>query len=71
MAQVQSELPVHDIPALSGNNAPVHDELVIDRLEVEGQVEHLQRQQDRGGCPRISPSPSGRPNRTISCTAAG
>jgi carotenoid cleavage dioxygenase len=32
------DLPVHDIPALSGNNAPVHDELVIDRLEVQGEL---------------------------------
>ena len=30
------DLPVHDIPALAGNNAPVTDELHIDRLEVEG-----------------------------------
>lgn len=32
------DLPVHDIPALSGNNAPVHDELAIDRLEVQGEL---------------------------------
>ena len=32
------DLPVHDIPALAGNNAPVHDELAIDRLEVEGEL---------------------------------
>jgi len=32
------DLPVHDIPALAGNNAPVSDELDIDRLEVEGEL---------------------------------
>ncbi len=32
------DLPVHDIPALSGNNAPVHDELVLDNLAVEGEL---------------------------------
>ncbi len=30
------DLPVHDIPALAGNNAPVADELDIEHLEVEG-----------------------------------
>ncbi|MFN0182768.1 MAG: carotenoid oxygenase family protein [Aquabacterium sp.] len=33
------DLPVHEIPALSGNNAPVADELDIERLEViEGTI---------------------------------
>ena len=32
------DLPLHDIPALSGNNAPVADELDIARLEVEGDL---------------------------------
>jgi carotenoid cleavage dioxygenase len=32
------ELPVHDIPALSGNNAPVREENVFDNLTVIGQV---------------------------------
>ena len=32
------ELPVHDIPALSGNSAPVHQEDVFDNLTVIGQV---------------------------------
>ena len=31
-------LPLHDIPALSGNNAPVHDELVLDNLPVIGEL---------------------------------
>lgn len=30
------DLPVHDIAALAGNNAPVADELDVERLEVEG-----------------------------------
>jgi carotenoid cleavage dioxygenase len=33
-----NELPLHEIPALSGNNAPVPDELSIERLEVEGEL---------------------------------
>ena len=33
-----ADLPVHDIPALSGNNAPVHDELVLDNLPVIGEL---------------------------------
>lgn len=32
------ELPAHDIPALAGNNAPIADELDIDRLEIEGEL---------------------------------
>jgi carotenoid cleavage dioxygenase-like enzyme len=32
------DLPVHDIPALSGNNAPVREENVFDNLTVIGQV---------------------------------
>ena len=32
------DLPLHDIPALSGNNAPVHDELVLDHLPVIGEL---------------------------------
>ena len=34
----RDDLPVHDIPALSGNNAPVREELTIERLEVEGEL---------------------------------
>ncbi len=34
----RDELPVHDIPALSGNNAPVHQEDSFNALEVIGQV---------------------------------
>ena len=33
-----ADLPVHDIPALSGNNAPVHDELGLDNLPVIGEL---------------------------------
>jgi carotenoid cleavage dioxygenase len=33
-----NDLPVHDIPALSGNNAPVDDELDVERLEVIGEL---------------------------------
>lgn len=33
-----NDLPVHEIAALSGNNAPVHQEDVFDDLEVIGQV---------------------------------
>ena len=33
-----ADLPLHDIPALSGNNAPVHDELVLDNLPVIGEL---------------------------------
>ena len=33
-----NDLPVHDIPALSGNNAPVHQEDVFDDLSVIGTV---------------------------------
>ena len=33
-----ADLPVHDIPALNGNNAPVHQEDYWDDLEVIGQV---------------------------------
>ena len=33
-----ADLPVHDIPALNGNNAPVHQEDCWDDLEVIGQV---------------------------------
>jgi len=32
----RDDLPVHDIPALSGNNAPIHDELAFEDLPVEG-----------------------------------
>ncbi len=32
------DLPIHDIPALAGNNAPVHDELVLDNLAVIGEL---------------------------------
>lgn len=32
------ELPLHEIPALSGNNAPIHDEEVFDDLPVIGDV---------------------------------
>ncbi|MCZ8341224.1 MAG: carotenoid oxygenase family protein [Burkholderiaceae bacterium] len=32
------DLPVHEIPALDGNNAPVHDEGVFEDLEVIGEV---------------------------------
>ncbi|KNZ31832.1 MAG: apocarotenoid-15,15'-oxygenase [Methylibium sp. NZG] len=32
------DLPMHDIPALAGNNAPVHDELVLDNLPVIGEL---------------------------------
>ena len=32
----RDDLPVHEIPALSGNNAPIHDELVVEDLPVEG-----------------------------------
>ncbi|TFY97966.1 carotenoid oxygenase family protein [Ramlibacter rhizophilus] len=32
------ELPVHDIPALSGNNAPVHEEDVFEDLAVIGEM---------------------------------
>ncbi len=32
------DLPVHDIPALSGNSAPIHDEVDGDTLEVIGEV---------------------------------
>jgi carotenoid cleavage dioxygenase len=34
----RDDLPLHEIPALSGNNAPIADELEIDRLEVEGEL---------------------------------
>ena len=34
----RDELPRHEIPALAGNNAPIADELDIDRLEVEGEL---------------------------------
>ncbi len=34
----RDKLPVHEIAGLSGNNAPIHDELVIDELEVEGRL---------------------------------
>jgi carotenoid cleavage dioxygenase len=34
----RDELPVHDIAALSGNNAPVHQEDVFTDLQVIGQV---------------------------------
>ncbi|WP_341676003.1 hypothetical protein [Comamonas thiooxydans] len=33
-----AELPVHEIPALNGNNAPVHAEESWDELQVIGQV---------------------------------
>lgn len=33
-----NDLPVHDIPALNGNNAPVHDEDVFEDLEVLGDL---------------------------------
>lgn len=33
-----NDLPVHDIPALSGNNAPIHQEDVFQDLKVIGQV---------------------------------
>ncbi|MEG2962546.1 MAG: carotenoid oxygenase family protein, partial [Janthinobacterium sp.] len=33
-----AELPVHDIPALNGNNAPIHQEDSWDELQVIGQV---------------------------------
>lgn len=33
-----TELPVHDIPALNGNNAPVHQEDVFDDLPVIGEM---------------------------------
>ncbi len=32
------DLPVHDIPALDGNNAPIHDEGVFENLPVIGQI---------------------------------
>jgi carotenoid cleavage dioxygenase len=31
-------LPVHEIPALNGNNAPIHDELVLENLPVIGEL---------------------------------
>ncbi|MCZ4315979.1 carotenoid oxygenase family protein [Comamonadaceae bacterium G21597-S1] len=34
----RDELPVHDIPALDGNNAPVLDESVFDDMQVLGEV---------------------------------
>lgn len=34
----RDDLPLHEIPALAGNNAPIADELDIDRLEVEGEL---------------------------------
>jgi carotenoid cleavage dioxygenase-like enzyme len=34
----RDDLPLHEIPALSGNNAPIADELDIDRLDVEGEL---------------------------------
>jgi carotenoid cleavage dioxygenase-like enzyme len=34
----RDELPVHDIPALNGNNAPVLDESVFEDMEVIGKV---------------------------------
>lgn len=33
-----AELPLHEIPALSGNNAPIHDESVFEDLPVIGEV---------------------------------
>ena len=33
-----NDLPVHDIPALDGNNAPIHQEDVFENLPVIGQV---------------------------------
>jgi len=33
-----NELPVHEIPALNGNNAPIHDETVFEQLKVIGKV---------------------------------
>jgi len=33
-----SELPVHDIPALNGNNAPISDEAVFENLAVIGKL---------------------------------
>ncbi len=35
---VTDELPQHELPGLSGNNAPIHDELVIDELPIEGKL---------------------------------
>ena len=32
------DLPVHEIPALSGNNAPIHEESVFDNMTVIGEV---------------------------------
>ena len=32
------DLPVHDIPALNGNNAPIHDESLFEDMPVIGQV---------------------------------
>ena len=34
----RDDLPVHDIPALDGNNAPVHEELVLEDLPAIGEV---------------------------------
>lgn len=34
----RDELPVHDIPALDGNNAPVLDESVFEDMQVIGEV---------------------------------
>ena len=34
----RDDLPVHDIPALDGNNAPVTDESVFEDMEVIGTV---------------------------------
>ena len=35
---MMNDLPVHDIPALNGNSAPIHDESVYESLPVIGQV---------------------------------
>jgi len=32
------DLPVHEIPALSGNNAPIHSEDIFTDMEVIGEV---------------------------------
>jgi carotenoid cleavage dioxygenase-like enzyme len=32
------DLPMHDIPALAGNNAPIHDELALENLPVIGEM---------------------------------